>query len=82
MGAVTGVGPTAGEHRLGRVEDHAQAPATGVDDAGVAQHRELVGRPGQRLAGRGRGVGEDVAGAGAGLARRAASAASAAARTR
>ena len=53
-GAVHGDRPPAGEHGLGRVEDHAEPAAAGVDDAGVAQHRELLGRPGQRLAG-GRG---------------------------
>ena len=54
--------PPAGQHRLGRVEDDAQAAAARVDDAGVTQRPQLLGGAGQRLAGRGRGGGEHVAG--------------------
>ena len=70
----------AGRDGLGRVEDDAQAPPAGVDDAGVGQRLELGGRPGQRLAGGRGGRGEDVAGAGPGERRARAIAASEAAR--
>ena len=70
-----------GQRGLGGVEDHHDATAAGVDHARVAQHLELLGGAGQRLAGGGRGGGEHVAGARlARCARRSSSAASAAAR--
>ncbi len=55
------------------------APA-GVDDAGLAQHGQLLGRARQGLAGRGGRGGEDVAGPGRGVLGAASAAASEAAR--
>ena len=57
-----------------------EAAAAGVDDARVAEHLELLGRAGERLAGRGGGGGEHVAGPGRRLALGGSAAASEAAR--
>ena len=55
------------QHGLGRVEDHAEPAAAGVDHAGVAQHRQLLRGVRQGLAGGGRCLGEHVAGPRPGL---------------
>ena len=50
----TGARAPAGQRGLGGVEDHAEPAAAGVDHPGVAQHLQLLGRAGERLARGGR----------------------------
>ena len=63
MGAERGLPadrPSAGHRGLGGVEHHAEPAPAGVDDAGLAQHRELLRGVGEGLAGGGRRGAQDV----------------------